>query len=33
MILKTKLYGRTYSFYDAKDVLGKANEERSVVTA
>lgn len=32
MILKTKLYGHTYSFYDAKYVIGKANKERSGVT-
>ena len=29
MILKTRLYGRTYQFSDVKEVLGKANEERS----
>ncbi len=29
MILKTKLFGHVYAFKDVKDVLGKANEERS----
>lgn len=29
MILKTKLFGHTYEFFDIKEVLGKANEERS----
>ena len=29
MILKTKLFGRTYEFRDVKDVLAKANEEKS----
>lgn len=29
MILKTRLFGRTYEFKDVKDVLAKANEEKS----
>lgn len=29
MILKTKLFGHVYQFKDVKEVLGKANEERS----
>jgi hypothetical protein len=29
MILKTKLFGHTYSFKDVKDVLAKANEVKS----
>lgn len=29
MKLKTKLFGSTYSFKDVKEVLGKANEEKS----
>ena len=29
MILKTKLFGKVYAFKDIKEVLGKANEERS----
>ncbi|KRQ86487.1 Ethanolamine ammonia-lyase heavy chain [Caloramator mitchellensis] len=29
MILKTKLFGRIYSFKDIKEVLAKANEEKS----
>ena len=29
MILKTKLFGRTYEFKDVKDVLAKSNEEKS----
>lgn len=29
LILKTKLFGRTYSFNDVKEVLAKANEEKS----
>lgn len=29
MILKTKLFGRVYEFKDVKDVLAKANEEKS----
>lgn len=29
MILQTKLYGHVYRFSDIKEVLGKANEERS----
>ncbi|MDR3320870.1 MAG: ethanolamine ammonia-lyase subunit EutB [Synergistaceae bacterium] len=29
MILKTKLFGKIYQFKDIKEVLGKANEERS----
>jgi ethanolamine ammonia-lyase large subunit len=29
LILKTKLFGRTYSFKDVKEVLAKANEEKS----
>ena len=29
MILKTRLFGRTYQFKDVKDVLAKANEEKS----
>ncbi|MBN4050755.1 MAG: ethanolamine ammonia lyase large subunit [Alkaliphilus sp.] len=29
MLLKTKLFGRTYSFEDLKEVLAKANEEKS----
>ncbi len=29
MILKTKLFGRTYQFSSVKEVLAKANEERS----
>ncbi|WP_147566727.1 ethanolamine ammonia-lyase subunit EutB [Clostridium tyrobutyricum] len=29
MILKTKLFGKVYSFKDIKDVLAKANEEKS----
>lgn len=29
MILKTRLFGTTYSFKDVKDVLAKANEEKS----
>jgi len=29
MILKTKLFGRTYTFKDIKEVLAKANEEKS----
>ena len=29
MILKTKLFGKTYEFRDVKDVLAKANEEKS----
>ncbi|MGG7165468.1 ethanolamine ammonia-lyase subunit EutB [Clostridium ihumii] len=29
MILKTKLFGKTYQFKDVKEVLAKANEEKS----
>ena len=29
MILKTLLFGKTYAFRDVKDVLAKANEEKS----
>ncbi len=29
MILKTRLFGRSYQFRDVKDVLAKANEEKS----
>lgn len=29
MKLRTKLYGTTYQFKDIKDVLAKANEEKS----
>ena len=29
MILKTKLFGQTYAFRDVKEVLAKANEEKS----
>jgi len=29
LILKTRLFGRTYEFKDVKDVLAKANEEKS----
>lgn len=29
MILKTKLFGKVYQFRDVKDVLAKANEEKS----
>ena len=29
MILKTKLFGKSYAFRDVKDVLAKANEEKS----
>ena len=29
MILKTKLFGKSYQFRSIKEVLGKANEERS----
>lgn len=29
MILKTKLFGKSYLFHSIKEVLGKANEERS----
>jgi ethanolamine ammonia-lyase large subunit len=29
VILKTKLFGKTYQFKDVKDVLAKANEEKS----
>ena len=29
MRLKTKLFGHVYQFKDVKEVLGKANEERS----
>lgn len=29
MILKTKLFGRTYEFKSVKEVLAKANEHRS----
>ena len=29
MILKTRLFGKSYEFKDIKEVLGKANEERS----
>ena len=29
MILKTKLFGKTYEFKDVKEVLAKANEEKS----
>lgn len=29
MILKTRLFGKTYAFKDVKDVLAKANEEKS----
>ena len=29
MLLKTSLFGHTYQFKDIKEVLGKANEERS----
>ncbi|MDR2879242.1 MAG: ethanolamine ammonia-lyase subunit EutB, partial [Fusobacteriales bacterium] len=29
MILKTKLFGHVYEFKDVKEVLAKANEERS----
>lgn len=30
MILKTKLYGKSYSFNNVKEVLAKANEEKSI---
>ena len=29
MVLKTTLLGKTYAFRDIKDVLAKANEEKS----
>ena len=29
MILKTRLLGKTYEFRDLKDVLAKANEEKT----
>ena len=29
MILKTVLFGETYAFKDVKEVLAKANEEKS----
>ena len=29
MILKTKLFGRTYEFKSIREVMGKANEEKS----
>ena len=29
MLLRTKLYGTTYEFADIKDLLAKANEEKS----
>ena len=29
MILKTTLFGKSYQFKDVKDVLAKANEDRS----
>ena len=29
MILKTKLFGKTYQFQDLREVMAKANEEKS----
>ena len=29
MLLRTKLFGETYEFRDLKDLLAKANEEKS----
>ena len=29
MLLRTKLFGETYEFRDIKDLLAKANEEKS----